>query len=791
MSNDVSKVYQFLSTIGDWKTKADKNGDGTIIKSEFRSFMEDNYEWDGETTDAGKNDLINSFWKAIDTNQGGKVSGTRYKNKNALDKNEINTMENRIAIYDKLNEYVSEIDAPSEVSDRTAWKKSVSESLANTTETLIQKGVTADNLADELDKILENVKNKTTADYCANEYLNTAMKDIVKEYGYAYADDTTLNGIIDNYIHNLPEDSDSASIRQAVEEIIDAYMATAGFNSDDSSVLATYSYDPQNSSAMNDLQKSVVKTKLTQALEELKNDADYKNNSALYDDAINEYINSVLDSATYAQFEEVKAYGVEEFKASDAGKALEKTVQVKNLFGSDEMKAAITSKLSEAFASRISGLMKGEITAYDEIKAQAIEKAKHGDFDVDGTLDQQKAIDWAVEQFTQRLTEFYPNGLNDMPLSDLGTMYDKLVDSAKANDDVAALKKAAVSYCSSVAKKSTLLAQAVKEVFGNSYTTEIDKLTSGDIETKMAELKAKVDEIGDPALFEVTGWGTLPTELSMAVGGSKSYKLEATVTNGTSAIATDRISYGYNVKSGNAKVSISDAGALTINAGSTSGTSTVEIYTMVDNTKVEPAITIKVTTNKSSFDWGNMTAKYNGYIANGNGGETPNSVRTLGELYNSNGVINLLPSEGLMRGTNWTGAVATAKANVGSFVEMLASNCTATGEYNEKALNTAKQKVIALYETAFDHSLNNWAGKKSTRDNLVEYDGENYGYEVAKYYKNASTKNTDYSAGCSASDNKLGLRISEQYDDHWFQVTVNVKCIMDFFNKFYEQALTA
>ena len=791
MSNDVSKVYQFLSTIGDWKTKADKNGDGTIIKSEFRSFMEDNYEWDGETTDAGKNDLINSFWKAIDTNQGGKVSGTRYKNKNALDKNEINTMENRIAIYDKLNEYVSEIDAPSEVSDRTAWKKSVSESLANTTETLIQKGVTADNLADELDKILENVKNKTTADYCANEYLNTAMKDIVKEYGYAYADDTTLNGIIDNYIHNLPEDSDSASIRQAVEEIIDAYMATAGFNSDDSSVLATYSYDPQNSSAMNDLQKSVVKTKLTQALEELKNDADYKNNSALYDDAINEYINSVLDSATYAQFEEVKAYGVEEFKASDAGKALEKTVQVKNLFGSDEMKAAITSKLSEAFASRISGLMKGEITAYDEIKAQAIEKAKNGDFDVDGTLDQQKAIDWAVEQFTQRLTEFYPNGLNDMPLSDLGTMYDKLVDSAKANDDVAALKKAAVSYCSSVAKKSTLLAQAVKEVFGNSYTTEIDKLTSGDIETKMAELKAKVDEIGDPALFEVTGWGTLPTELSMAVGGSKSYKLEATVTNGTSAIATDRISYGYNVKSGNAKVSISDAGALTINAGSTSGTSTVEIYTMVDNTKVEPAITIKVTTNKSSFDWGNMTAKYNGYIANGNGGETPNSVRTLGELYNSNGVINLLPSEGLMRGTNWTGAVATAKANVGSFVEMLASNCTATGEYNEKALNTAKQKVIALYETAFDHSLNNWAGKKSTRDNLVEYDGENYGYEVAKYYKNASTKNTDYSAGCSASDNKLGLRISEQYDDHWFQVTVNVKCIMDFFNKFYEQALTA
>ena len=81
MSNDVSRVYQFLANLGDWKTKADKNSDGTIIKSEFSSFMEENYDWDGETTNAGKNDLINSFWKAIDTNQGGKISGTKYKNK--------------------------------------------------------------------------------------------------------------------------------------------------------------------------------------------------------------------------------------------------------------------------------------------------------------------------------------------------------------------------------------------------------------------------------------------------------------------------------------------------------------------------------------------------------------------------------------------------------------------------------------------------------------------------------------------------------------------------------------
>lgn len=756
MSNDVSKVYQFLSAIGDWKTKADKNGDGTIIKSEFRSFMEDNYEWDGETTDAGKNDLINSFWKAIDTNQGGKVSGTRYKNKNALDKNEISTMENRIAIYDKLNEYVSEIDAPSEVSDRTAWKKSVSESLANTTETLIQKGVTADNLADELDKIIENVKNKTTADYCANEYLNTAMKDIVKEYGYAYADDTTLNGIIDNYIHNLPEDADSASIRQAVEEIIDAYMATAGFNSDDSSVLATYSYDPQNTGAMNDLQKSVVKTKLTQALEELKNDADYKNNSALYDDAINEYINSVLDSATYAQFEEVKAYGVEEFKASDAGKALEKTVQVKNLFGSDEMKAAITSKLSEAFASKISGLMKGEITAYDEIKAQAIEKAKNGDFDVDGTLDQQKAIDWAVEQFTQRLTEFYPNGLSDMPLSDLGTMYDKLVDSAKANDDVAAVKKAAVSYCSSVAKKSTLLAQAVKEVFGNSYTTEIDKLTSGDIETKMAELKAKVDEIGDPATCVLKSLTTTASEnLSLQPGTSSTYSISANITSESgAAISPDRISYVPN-----SNYATVENGILTIKTPSSDATFEVKIYATVDGKKVGEPKTIKVTCKQK--DYSNLSAEKN-VLVNGE------YISDVISKHTQTMKISEFHRNG---GNSLNDSKSAAKESIKNFITTLVTDLTNAG-YNATKLQYAATTLINYYNSAIDAITDQEYGDKdqgSHNMNFSYVDGNGQTHtETSSYYQHTrkKEKNADWNEPCQKMGlDTSGIQMNESYND--------------------------
>ena len=46
MSTDISRVYAFLAKQGDWVNEADKNGDGTIIKSEFKNFMEENFEWD-------------------------------------------------------------------------------------------------------------------------------------------------------------------------------------------------------------------------------------------------------------------------------------------------------------------------------------------------------------------------------------------------------------------------------------------------------------------------------------------------------------------------------------------------------------------------------------------------------------------------------------------------------------------------------------------------------------------------------------------------------------------------
>lgn len=723
MSNDVSRVYQFLANLGDWKTKADKNGDGTIIKSEFRTFMEGNFEWDGETTDAGKNDLINSFWKAIDTNQSGKISGTRYKNKNALDGKEINAMQDRIAVYEKLNEYVADIQAPNEISDKAGWKKSISASLANTTETLIKQGVTADTLAEELDKIIENVKNKTTADYCANEYLNTSMKDVVKQYGYAYADDATLKGIIDNFVNNLPEDSDSASIKQTVEEIIDAYMATAtGDGSEDISILEQYGYTPSNNTAMNDLQKSIVKTKLTEALADLKNEADYKNNSALYDTAINEYIEAMLKDKTYGDYtNNAIEYSLEAFKDSETGKTLTKTIEVKNLFGSDEFKNALTNKLSSSFADRISGLMKGEISAYDDIQTQALEKAKNGDFDTNGTLDTQKAIDWIVEQMTQRLTEFYPNGLNDMSLTDLGTMYDKLVESAKANEDAASVKTATLSYCNAVAKKSTLLSQAVKDIFGNSYATEINKLTTPEIEAKMTDLKAKVEEIGDISTM------TEAEKNALVAGLKDSYSFEQnavdnkvqlpnSATCNGNTITSDRINY-----SGTGCVSVNDSGNVTINT-TKAGTYTGKVNVSIDE-HIVATKTITVTIQESASSIISKTTDKQLPLS-----ETVDNWNTnanFQDLYNGDKTV-ILYGKMDKKNRDWGRMKSDIKDDLSTLGTQVV-DILATAGLDKAKLSTAAQTVVNRYINAgaIKNKNNKGDTKSALKNNCINYMTDN------------------------------------------------------------------
>ena len=552
MTSDVSRVYQFLAKQGDWVAAADTNSDGTVIKSEFRTFMEENFEWDGETTEEGKNDLINNFWKTIDSKQTGSISGTNLKNKNALDSNEIAAMDKKLAYYEILNDFTADLSAPSVVSDSANWKKSVSAGLA----ALVEKYTGAvEELAAYLEEQSVIIEAKATADYCANDYLNTEMATLVKEYGYAYADDTTLQGMIDSYIQNIPEDADAYEIQQTVVSIIDAYLATAGLKEDNAFDLSQYGYSPNDTAGLNDLQKSVLKKTLETDLASGDLKEDYEANSDLFATAIESYINELK----FGDFETVSTDVLGSFKSSEAYKNVEKNIQVQNLLVSDEFRSALTTNISETIADTI--ISDGKyLTVMKEIEAEALKKAENGDFDVNGALDTQTAINWLVEQVSARLAEFYPNGFGDMSLDELNVMYDKLVESANKESDtdkqLELLRDAAIQYCNALAQKSDKFAEIVKAAFGDSYATEIAKMYPSEINEIITELKAQAAELGDANELTLvdSSWGSLPTQATNTLNLSKDSaikfidsKLEE-VKNGTPRIRALRESIKLKVK---------------------------------------------------------------------------------------------------------------------------------------------------------------------------------------------------------------------------------------------------
>ena len=785
MSTDVSRVYQFLAKFGDWQSVADTNSDGAILKAEFRTFMEDNFEWNGEDASA-QNDLINDFWKKIDTKQSGGIKGTRLVNKNALDSSELEAMDKKIALYEILNNFTSNLSAPSVVSDSANWKKSVSAGLA----ALVDKYTGSE---EELLAYLEEqsplIESKATADYCANEYLNSEMASIVKDYGYAYADDTTLQGMIDTYIQNISGEADANEIQQTVINIIDAYLATAGLKEDNAFDLSQYGYSTSSTSALNDLQKSVLTKNLTSALQEGDLKEDYENNTDLFTTAIESYIGSLK----FGDFETVSADVLNSFKASDEYNGVKNTIQTNELFESDELKNAIASAISQEFADRVSGLMKGELEIYDTIKEEIATQVQNGDFsNDDGSLNTQKVIDAIIQKMQENVAEFYPNGFGNMSLDTLNSTYDALVKAAKENEDAAAYKEAAISYCKAVASKSDALAEAVKEVFGDDYASSINELTTPEIDEMMSELKVKVLELGDPDELTLNDstWQSFPDgNVVVSPGGSKTFAILPSFSDedgNSKTITTDRISY----KSSNESLISIDknTGTVTVN-GTANGIYAATVTILVDGVEVGKR-TVNVRIIQDGFDWASMSdINVQGYVSEG-GDATPNRVVPLSQLYEGNGVMNLLNSSGLLGGIDWHTAVSRAKTSLASFVDTLAEACAASGvQYDQAALNTAKEKVVALYNTAFDHSLGHWAGEQDGRYNTVEYDGETYHYHVAKFHNDGIAMDSQYSYGSSASNNQLGLRIGEQYDDTKFQIVVNVKCVMDFFNKFYQQAL--
>ena len=782
MSTDVTRVYQFLANQGDWKAIADANSDGTVLKSEFRTFMEENFEWDGETTEAGKNDLINSFWKTIDTKQSGSIKGTSYKNKNALDSTELAAMDKKIAYYEILNDFTADLSAPSVVSDSANWKKSVSAGLA----ALVEKYTgSEEELLAYLEEKSPEIEAKTTADYCANEYLKSEMESVVKDYGYAYADDSTLQGIIDSYIQSITKSTataedgaestvnalDPSTIKETVINIIDAYLATAGLKEDNAYDLSSYGYSPSETSDLNDLQKCILTKTLENQLASGDLKEDYEGNTELFTTAIESYINGLK----FGDFETVSADVLTSFKSSDDYKGVQKNIQMQELFTGEDFYNALKTNISDSIADTV--INDGKyLTVMKEIQTEALEKAQNGDFDVNGALDTQTAVNWLVEQVSIRLAEFYPNGFGDMSLDELNVMYDKLVESADKQADtdkqLEARQEAAIQYCNALAEKSTKFAEIVKAAFGDNYASEIGKMLPSEIDKIIEELQVEAAELGDANELTLTdsSWGNI-SNIAVGTGATKAFSITPSFTDkdGVSKLITsDRITY----KSSNTDlISVDNSGNITVK-GSAAGTFTANVTVLVDGVEVgEKTITIECF---KQLDCASVSTNFEG--------------KPLSEHFtNGNTAICL---SGF---STWDTAKNNAKGSITNYVNRIVDILKNAG-YDVTRLQKAATNTINYYtaciDAIYDHGADsNYENYNNLQFSYVDVYGQTWN-EDTKFSQKTKKREKDAGrtgVGAETIDhNSTGIRMNESYaKTNTYEYYLNVGVLLEKFQYFF------
>ena len=593
MANDITKLYQFLGTLGDWKSKMDKNNDGTIIKSEFRNFMNDDFEWDGTPSDSEKNSVIDQFWAKFDTNKSNtKIGSTRYRNKNALDNNEIDTMQQKIGIYENLNTYTSKLTAPSGV-DTSAWKASVIESLAALTETFIQKGGKADDLNAYLDEQIVKIKARTTADQMAVT-IGKQFKSSLS--GYDIYSDSTFKGFIDAYIqtsvngaasdNEVPSDND---IQSMIKQIAQAYIATS--NGGDTSLLedAPFNYSQDETSSLNDLQKNILKQKLQTQMADIKNESDYQANKDAYDTAINSYMEEVMAGLTFADFKTIQSGGnvdgfsADGFKSSQAYKNIKNTIAITNMLNNiteeSDLYKSLADKWGDDFAKRVMNDGK-YISAMKAIVTTVNEKMLNGDFNTNGEFDMNKAVEYAAEQIASKMSDFYANGFGDMSIDQLNKVYESLVKAADAETDadkqLEKKRNAAVQYCDALASKGTSYKSAVEDVFGSGYKTAINKMLPTEISEKIAKLQDSLTNIVDISKVNISSWSGYPDENNaLSAGDTVNFRMAAQVDDNSNI----KLTYKMTSISG-ATGTCSELGNISFKAQDTEGyvTMTIAVY---------------------------------------------------------------------------------------------------------------------------------------------------------------------------------------------------------------------
>ena len=737
MANDISKLYQFLGTLGDWKTKMDKNEDGTIIKYEFRDFMNNSdFEWDGTPTDSEKNSIIDQFWAKLDTNRANtKISGTNKRNKNALDNNEINTMQETIGIYENLNTYTSNLTAPTGV-DAAAWKKSVSESLATLTETFIKEGGKADDLAAYLDEQIEKVEARTTAD----QYAVAIAKEYKSQLNdYDLYSDSTFKSFLDAYIDakiNNASEADGVpsveDVKAEISNIAKAYVSTSEGEAPSLLEAEPYNYKQDDSSALNGLQIAKIKNEVAPTLEAaVKTEANYEAYKDAFDAALSSYLEEEIGKLNYSNFEEfldkgtIPSLTMETFKSSEAYKAVINTITINqtmdNISADSELYTKLNETYGEDFANRIMNDGK-YITAMQDIKNAAIEKMKNGEYNTNGAFDSEKLVADLVKQLGSNIQSFYSNGFGDLELDDLNTVYGSFVKAAsQETDSQAELQKrrdAAIMYCDALYSKSAYKS-AVTDVFGKDYKTAINNMLPSEIETKITELQEKAAEVVDTSKVSIKDWSGFPNENNeLAAGETVNFRMSAQLDNDSNV----KLTYKMTSISG-ATGTCSELGAINFKAQDTEGyvTMTIAVYA---NDETEP-IGTKTLTYKVKETNANVISKTTDSRLALGSVDNWNSETNFRDLYDNDKNVILYGKMDAKK-HDWDRMKDTIKNNLTTLGTQIV-DILATAGLDKTKLTTAMNNVVKRYYDAGAIKNNDNRGKKRSNltNNCNEYMANN------------------------------------------------------------------
>ena len=778
MSNEVNiqKLYQFIASFNKngetWVNYADGYGgakkDGTIIKSEFRAFVNGEFQnWNGNEGGTLTDDLISDFWKKIDTNiSANKINGTKLRNLNALDKNEMASMEKTLAAYVQLDEFVSNnVKAPAVLLTTGAkWKNDVTSELSVLVEQYIKNGYQGD-LNTILSEALPEIATRNTAEYCALEYQQTLKNGVLAGYpDYDISGDSTLTALLSRFLkEQVTAETTPEEIKKGVKAIIDAYLATAGLGNGSDYDLSQLGFDKD---ALNGAQVAVITQNIKNAV---KDDAkNYEGFEEYFNEAVQKFIDSKLQSG--ANFATLKNCGAE-FMKSKFKTDLDNLINFEKTHKDVVEKSDFHKKLVEKYGQNVADLIAKDdryIAAYKEIVASAISQIRSGD------LDLAKAEEYILTEIGNRLDEFFPNGFSDMKVEDMVKLYNTRVKAAKGvEDDDKSLeqqRKAAIDFCNAIAEKSPAHRKAVVKAFNTEdWVNKINSLTPSYIEEKMTELIEKVSTLGDfddlTATWSAGPGGSIPTTIGL--GQTKQFHMQADITREGHAVQDPdfEITYDAKVVSGGGNVKIDNAGNVTVTGSNTAGDMKIEFYVMVNGVAVGDPHTITITAKpiteadvieKAKFNNSpTSTCDKNSIVP---GDLTKYSVES---LYNNDVAIRLYDAniDRDNKDYSFDNVKYTVRENLKRVLTSIVTALSNAG-LNPTLLNTCKNNVLQRYVDGFTGTDVSPYDKNATQE-----DADKAAYNHVNANRNQVSYALVRANGCHADNHSVMVNFKDLIDD--------------------------